>query len=134
MSIPNYFFNLCNYILPLKKILKDIKLRIGRTTWEFQWNTLLCFTEVNCIQHSHLYAYVHLWLSISYKFDTPDTLFKHWKNSISNYTIEGSNMLRYTVKPVLTTTSEQRPHVNNGLPDPKASQINTSSIGGTSEY
>ncbi len=39
----------------------------------------------------------------------------------------------YTVKPVLTTTSEQRPPVNNGQPDPQTSQINASFIGGTSE-
>jgi hypothetical protein len=38
-----------------------------------------------------------------------------------------------TVKPVLTTTSEQRPPVNNGQSDPQTSQINTSFIGGTSE-
>jgi hypothetical protein len=38
-----------------------------------------------------------------------------------------------TVKPVLTTTSEQWPPVNNGQPDPQTSQINTSFIGGTSE-
>ncbi len=39
----------------------------------------------------------------------------------------------YTVKPVLTTTSEQRPPVNIGQSDPQISQINTSFIGGTSE-
>ncbi len=38
-----------------------------------------------------------------------------------------------TVKPVLTTTSEQRPPVNNGQSDPQTYQINTSFIGGTSE-
>jgi hypothetical protein len=38
-----------------------------------------------------------------------------------------------TVKPVLTATSEQRPPVNNGQPDPQTSQTNWSFIGDTSE-
>ncbi len=42
-------------------------------------------------------------------------------------------MIPITVKPVLTVTSEYRPPVNNGQPDPQTSQINTSFIGGTSE-
>ena len=48
--------------------------------------------------------------------------------------IEKKKKILNSVRPVLTTISEQRPHVNNGLPDPKATQINTSYIGGTSEY
>jgi hypothetical protein len=42
-------------------------------------------------------------------------------------------LFQYTVKPVLTATSEQRPPVNNGQPDPQTSQTNCSFIGENSE-
>ncbi len=47
--------------------------------------------------------------------------------------IEKKKKILNSVRPVLTTISEQWPHVNNGQPDPQISQRNTSFIGGTSE-
>jgi hypothetical protein len=54
--------------------------------------------------------------------------------SINQSILTTTTFSQSTVKSVLTATFEQRPLVNNDQPDTQGAQINTSFIGGTSEY